>query len=183
MPRIVEHRTATGLAMLAALALPASAGAFVTDGTSAPTPAQIAAAAEPATAFPVRGKHDFGTSETRFGGGRGPEGQDILSDCGTPVVAAHEGKVTVARWHAAAGNFAVVEGPGGRALVYMHLLAPARVKVGDRVAAGDRIGRVGQTGRASTCHLHFEQWTAPGWYEGGRPVDPAPLLRELAHAG
>ena len=134
----------------------------------------------PAQAFPVRGKHDLGTHENGFGGGRGHEGQDILTECGTPVVAARAGVVAVARWHDAAGNFAVVEGRDGRAQVYMHLLAPARAAPGDRVEAGARIGRVGQTGRASTCHLHFEQWTAPGWYEGGRPVDPAPLLRELA---
>jgi murein DD-endopeptidase MepM/ murein hydrolase activator NlpD len=36
---------------------------------------------------------------------------------------------------------------------------------------------VGETGRASGCHLHFELWTAPGWYKGGRAVDPLPTLR------
>lgn len=61
----------------------------------------------------------------------------------------------------------------------MHLRSPARVAAGDRVDTGHRIGVVGQTGRASTCHLHFELWTAPGWYEGGEPVDPRPLLRRL----
>ena len=175
---------ATGLVLLAALTLPAPAVGFVADGPPVPSPAQTAAgpvdAHSPAQAFPVRGKHDLGTQENAFGGGRGHEGQDILTECGTPVVAARAGVVAVARWHDAAGNFAVVEGRDGRAQVYMHLLAPARVAPGDRVEAGARIGRVGQTGRASTCHLHFEQWTAPGWYEGGRPVDPAPLLRELA---
>ncbi len=177
MHRIVRHRPA-GLALLAALTLPAPAGAYVIDGMPAPSPAQLAAASPPA--FPVRGDYDLGTHENRFGGGRAHEGQDILTDCGTPVIAAREGRVAVARWHDAAGNFAVIETRSGRAHVYMHLLAPARVAVGDRIEAGARIGRVGQTGRASTCHLHFEQWTAPGWYEGGRPVDPAPLLRELA---
>jgi murein DD-endopeptidase MepM/ murein hydrolase activator NlpD len=95
------------------------------------------------------------------------------------VVIAKAGKVTVAKWHAAAGNFAVVETGSGTNHVYMHLRSPARVEVGDHVGAGQRIGVVGQTGRATTCHLHFELWTAPGWYEGGRPVDPAPLLRRL----
>ena len=65
----------------------------------------------------------------------------------------------------------------------MHLRSPARVTPGDRVEVGDRIGVVGQTGRATTCHLHFELWTAPGWYEGGEPVDPEPLLRRLASDG
>ena len=171
-------------AALVTLALPTAAGAVVADGSSALSLRQIALAAAaadpPASAFPVRGKYDLGTLENGFGGGRGHQGQDILTACGTPVVAARAGKVTVARWHDAAGNFAVVESRDGSNQVYMHLVAPARVAPGDRVEAGTRIGRVGQTGRASTCHLHFEQWTRPGWYEGGTPVDPAPLLRRLA---
>jgi murein DD-endopeptidase MepM/ murein hydrolase activator NlpD len=31
-------------------------------------------------------------------------------------------------------------------------------------------------GRASGCHLHFEMWTAPGWYQGGDVFDPLPEL-------
>ena len=187
MSRIVRSSAPfAGLASLLALALPAAAGAYATGGTTAPTRAQIDALARAAgtlpPAFPVAGKHDFGTSENGFGGGRGHQGQDLLAACGTPVVAARAGKVTVAKWHAAAGNFAVVETEIGTNHVYMHLRGPARVDAGDRVEPGDRIGVVGQTGRASTCHLHFELWTAPGWYEGGEPVDPEPLLHRLASA-
>jgi murein DD-endopeptidase MepM/ murein hydrolase activator NlpD len=188
MSRILRSIAPTvGLVAVLALALPAAAGAFAADGTIAPTRAQIEALARAAgvgaPVFPVAGKYDFGTSENGFGGGRGHQGQDLLAACGTPVVAAKAGEVTVARWHAAAGNFAVVEAHDGTNHVYMHLLRPARVAVGDRVDADDRIGVVGQTGRASTCHLHFELWTAPGWYEGGAPVDPEPLLRRLAGGG
>ena len=152
------------------------------DDRAEPRPARRARAGgrRPGEAVPVAGKSDFGTAENGFGGGRGHEGQDLLARCGTPVVAAKAGKVTVARWHGAAGNFAVVESEDGRNQVYMHLMRPARLSAGDRVDAGDRIGVVGQTGRASTCHLHFELWTSPGWYAGGVPVDPAPFLRELA---
>jgi murein DD-endopeptidase MepM/ murein hydrolase activator NlpD len=36
---------------------------------------------------------------------------------------------------------------------------------------------VGDTGNASGCHLHFELWSAPGWYAGGEPFDPLPRLQ------
>ena len=44
------------------------------------------------------------------------------------------------------------------------------------VYTGQRIGSVGQTGNANGCHLHFELWNAPGWYEGGAAFDPLPAL-------
>jgi murein DD-endopeptidase MepM/ murein hydrolase activator NlpD len=64
----------------------------------------------------------------------------------------------------------------------MHLLKPATVVEGARVAAGQQIGQVDQTGRATACHLHFELWTSPGWYRGGTAIDPLPTLESLAHA-
>lgn len=59
----------------------------------------------------------------------------------------------------------------------LHMKAPALVRVGQTVRTGDPIGLVGETGRASGCHLHFELWTSPGWYAGGSPIDPLPTLR------
>jgi len=129
------------------------------------------------SAFPVQGQHDFGTEINRFGGGRNHKGQDIFADCGTPVVAALPGKVTMAKWEDAAGNFAVVKAADGTSQVYMHMLRPATVSRGDTVTAGQPIGRVGETGRATGCHLHFELWTAPGWYTGGEAIDPLPALK------
>jgi len=60
---------------------------------------------------------------------------------------------------------------------YMHLRDPALVTKGARVATGRLIGYVGDTGDAVGCHLHFEEWAAPGWYTGGRPFDPLPDLQ------
>ena len=129
--------------------------------------------------FPIRGRHDLGQSETNnFGGGRGHQGQDMFARCGTRVATARGGKVQYAGFHSAAGYYVVVDADStGIDHVYMHLRSPALVRTGERVFTGQKIGDVGATGRATGCHLHFEMWTAPGWYEGGRPFDPLPSLR------
>jgi murein DD-endopeptidase MepM/ murein hydrolase activator NlpD len=137
-------------------------------------------AAEPsAGVFPIRGRHEYGTGTNRFGGGRGHEGQDVFAACGTKLVAALSGIVKMAKWQDRAGNYVVIEAADGTAQAYMHLQQPALVFKGDAVQAGQPIGLVGDTGRATGCHLHFELWTAPGWYEGGSPIDPLPLLQRL----
>ena len=58
----------------------------------------------------------------------------------------------------------------GHDYVYMHLQRARRAKEGERVRTGEQIGRVGDTGNASGCHLHFELWSKPGWYEGGHAM-------------
>ncbi len=128
--------------------------------------------------FPIRGRHDLGQSDTNnFGGGRGHQGQDMFARCGTKLALARGGKVQYAGYHAAAGNYVVLDAAGTRIdHVYMHMRKPPLVRTGDRVFTGQKIGEVGDTGRATGCHLHFEMWTAPGWYEGGRPFDPLPSL-------
>ena len=129
--------------------------------------------------FPIKGRHDLGQSESNgFGGGRGHQGQDMFARCGTPVRAAQGGTVRFAGYHSAAGNYVVIRGTGsGEDYVYMHLRDAAEPAVGDKVATAERIGAVGATGRASGCHLHFELWSAPGWYRGGSAYDPLPKLR------
>ena len=129
--------------------------------------------------FPIRGKHNLGYTDTNnFGGGRGHKGQDMFAKCGTPLAAARGGRVQVAGYHSAAGYYAVIDGRGtGRDYVYMHMLGPAKVSTGKRVRTGQLIGQVGESGRATGCHLHFELWSAPGWYEGGQAYDPLPSLK------
>ena len=129
--------------------------------------------------FPIRGPHDLGqTATNNFGGGRNHQGQDMFAACGTPLAAVTPAKVMYAGYHSAAGNYAVLQRADGRSYAYMHMRDPALVKTGDRVYTGERLGYVGETGRATGCHLHFELWTAPGWYEGGKAIDPLPLLRK-----
>lgn len=129
--------------------------------------------------FPIRGNHDLGQGAANgFGGARGHKGQDMFARCGTPLVAARGGTVEVAGYHSAAGNYVVISGQGtAKDYVYMHMLTTPLVRTGQRVLTGQRIGVVGETGRAQGCHLHFELWSAPGWYKGGSAADPLPLLR------
>ena len=128
--------------------------------------------------YPLVGAHEYGTGAGAFGGGRGHQGQDIFAACDTPVVAARGGKVAFKQFHARAGHYIVIDGAGtGVDYAYMHLRDAALVDTGDRVRTGQLVGYVGMTGRASDCHLHFETWTAPGWYQGGAPLDPLPALQ------
>ena len=137
-----------------------------------------------ATAFPVKGAYDYGTDVNRFGAvsGRNHKGQDVFAKCGTPLVAGLAGRVTIAKWQDAAGNYVVIKADDGTSQAYMHMQKPAIVTKGQRVEAGEQLGLVGDTGRATGCHLHFELWTAPGWYEGGEAIDPLPALKRWARA-
>lgn len=130
--------------------------------------------------FPIAGKHDFGGAGASFGSGRAGhshQGHDVFASCGTPLVAARGGRVQVSKYHSAAGNHVVISTADGTDYVYMHLAEPSPFSVGDSVATGQRIGSVGDSGNARGCHLHFELWSAPGYYEGGRPFDPFPALK------
>lgn len=132
-------------------------------------------------AFPVLGPHDYGGHGAGFGAGRSGhthQGHDVMAKCGAPLVAARGGRVRYSGFHAAAGNYLVIDGRGtGFDMAYMHLLQPSPLKAGAIVRTGQPIGLVGSTGSSTACHLHFEIWTAPGWYEGGSPIDPLPYLK------
>ena len=135
-----------------------------------------------AHAFPVPGPHTFGGADARFGAprsGHTHQGQDVPASCGQKLVAFETGVVKVNAFQAGgAGYYVVVHGSlTGTDGVYMHLQAPSPIAVGTGVPAGKVIGKVGDTGDAQGCHLHFERWSAPGWYVGGAPFDPLPELQ------
>jgi len=126
--------------------------------------------------FPIPTAHEFGAAAGRFGAGRSGhthQGQDVTSACGTPLLAARGGWVQYNRWDDGGGNYLVIDGKGTpNDFVYMHLAEASPLPEGSEVRTGQPIGLVGDTGDASGCHLHFEIWSAPGWYEGGSPFDP-----------
>jgi murein DD-endopeptidase MepM/ murein hydrolase activator NlpD len=171
----MQRRIAGLAAAVGLLAFPTSALSLVATEVAPQLPPE-----PPATAFPVHGSYDMGTAVNGFGGGRGHDGQDIFADCGTPVVAARAGKVVEVDSGGAEGHYVVVATNDGRQHAYLHLLHPRSAERGERVDAGKRIGSVGQTGNAQGCHLHFEQWTAPGRFTGGRALDPRAALDRWA---
>jgi murein DD-endopeptidase MepM/ murein hydrolase activator NlpD len=133
-------------------------------------------------AFPVLGPHEFGMGAGRFGAprsGHTHQGQDVMAACGTPLVAARGGTVQYAGYEGNAGNYIVIDGRGTPDdFMYAHLAEPSPLHTGETVRTGQPIGIVGETGDAVGCHLHFEMWGAPGWYEGGSPFDPLPYLQK-----
>src|SRR5512132_3857538 len=115
--------------------------------------------------YPLNGPHNYGNlAVTGFGMKRADgsvhTGQDIIANCGTPIIAAHEGIVKSAAYSDGYGNYVVLGGLGTRFdFVYGHMKGRSRVRAGRPVKAGQRIGSVGHTGTDSgVCHLHFELW-------------------------
>lgn len=102
--------------------------------------------------------------------GRAHEGIDLPAPTGTPVLAAADGEVVyVGNGIQGYGNLIVLQHPGDMLTVYAHNSA-LYVSGGQAVRAGERIAAVGQTGRASGPHLHFEV------RQGQIPRDPVPYL-------
>jgi murein DD-endopeptidase MepM/ murein hydrolase activator NlpD len=132
--------------------------------------------------FPVQGVYDLGGDDARFGAGRRGhvhQGQDIAAAEGTPIVSPVAG---IVHWRAyqkaGAGHYVVVRGDDGRDYVFMHMQDDSVVvEKGRRVAAGERLGNVGDTGDSHGAHLHFEIWP-DGWFANAdsHPIDPLPEL-------
>jgi murein DD-endopeptidase MepM/ murein hydrolase activator NlpD len=122
--------------------------------------------------FPVRAGHTYGDGYGAPRSGHTHQGQDISAKCGKRIVAVRGGRIQYRGYQASgAGYYVVVDGKStGHDYVYMHLRPHGLPKRGQKVRTGEPIGTVGETGNASGCHLHFEMWTKPGWYEGGRAM-------------
>ena len=115
--------------------------------------------------YPMKG----GKVISSFGGKRRHAGTDIKTKAGDPIYAAFEGKVVRSGTHYGYGLCIVIRHANGLETLYSHQKKNL-VKVGDWVKAGDQIGIVGRTGRASTEHCHFEVKC------NGRPFDSAKIF-------
>jgi peptidase M23-like protein len=115
----------------------------------------------------------FGTRSVFNGQPRNAHGgADFLSPAGTPILSPNTGRVVVARALYFSGNTVVIDHGLGVFSTLAHLSA-FDVHEGDRVAAGDRVGRVGATGRVTGPHLHWAVRV------GGARVDPLSVLEVL----
>jgi murein DD-endopeptidase MepM/ murein hydrolase activator NlpD len=129
---------------------------------------------------PLEGKPDYGTAENAFGASRSGHahaGHDVFAPVGTPLVAVSQGVVAETGSDGEQGNYLYLyDEERNRTYVYMHMIAPANVKTGERVDAGERVGGLGCTGSCFGDHLHFEVRAGKGI--AGEPRDPLPLLKQ-----
>jgi murein DD-endopeptidase MepM/ murein hydrolase activator NlpD len=130
------------------------------------------------------------TSGFRTASRPGHNGVDMPADYGTSIHAAADGIVITAACDGdstgrrcaregspstpGCGWYVKIEHAGGIVTMYCHMWERPPVVVGDRVAAGQKIGVVGSTGRSSGPHLHFEVHDP----RAGGPVDPVVFMRD-----
>ena len=113
---------------------------------------------------------NFGRRRVFNGEPRAPHtGEDLRASLGTSVYAPQSGKVVLAKNLFFAGNTVIVDHGLGLYTFFAHLSAFS-VKEGDLVKIGQRLGRVGATGRVTGAHLH---WSAR---LGNSRFDPLQLL-------
>jgi peptidoglycan LD-endopeptidase LytH len=108
-------------------------------------------------------------------GGRSHSGTDLLAAKGTPLVAIEAGVIWSPGWHSAGGLGLYIKADSGDTWYYAHLDAYVSGLVGGlRVEVGQLVGYVGDTGNASTPHLHL------GWQPGGGSYqNPYPVVAAL----
>lgn len=103
--------------------------------------------------------------DPKTGGRRMHSGVDFAAGLGTPLYATADGVVVHAGWQSGYGRLVKIQHEFGIETRYAHL-SKLRVKVGQRVSRGQRIGDMGASGRVTGVHLHYEVRV------GGKAVNP-----------
>src|SRR5262252_4320626 len=109
---------------------------------------------------------------------RAHQGVDYAAPIGTPIRAAGDGKVIFRGVQGGYGNVIILQHGGNISTLYGHMSKFGNAKVGARVAQGEVIGYVGQSGLATGPHLHYE-YRVNGVHRNPRtvplpPADPVP---------
>ncbi len=102
--------------------------------------------------------HPLNRSGTRTQGRHGYNAVDIGAPTGTPIIASAAGKVILAKpsgWNGGYGIYTIIKHPNGTQTVYAHMSKNISW-VGQSVVQGQVIGYVGNTGRSTGPHVHFE---------------------------
>lgn len=120
-------------------------------------------------AVPLKDPFRF-TSGFGYRWGRLHAGTDFAAPHGTPIYATADGVVTFAGWSSSYGRLVKIQHEFGIETRYAHQ-SKLRVKVGQRVSRGQRIGDMGNTGRSTGTHLHYEVRV------GGKPVNPMTFIK------
>lgn len=99
----------------------------------------------------------FGVRRNPFGGSsvEGHKGLDFRGEIGSPIKSTAKGKVIFAGVKGGYGKCVIVQHENNLQTLYAHLSA-IDVKEGEKVALGDRVGKLGNTGRSTGPHLHYE---------------------------
>lgn len=119
--------------------------------------------------MPVKAGFRF-TSGYGMRWGRMHNGTDFAAPIGTPIYAPADGVVTFAGWSSGYGRLVKIRHAFGIETRYAHQ-SRIRVEVGQRVSRGDRIGDIGNSGRSTGPHLHYEIRV------GGSAVNPMTYIR------
>jgi murein DD-endopeptidase MepM/ murein hydrolase activator NlpD len=109
-------------------------------------------------AYPGYFVHPLNGLGTKTQGLHGYNGIDIGATKGTPVIAAASGTVVVSRqpgWNGGYGAYVVLQHDNGTQTLYAHL-SQNFASLGSRLSQGAEIGAVGNTGKSTGSHLHFE---------------------------
>ena len=127
--------------------------------------------ASPITSNAVRWTSSFGRRNDPLGAGsRMHEGTDIAGPYGTAIFATADGTVIHAGWQNGYGRLIKIQHAFGVETRYAHL-SQIRVEVGQKVSRGDRIGDMGNSGRSTGTHLHYEVRL------GGTAVNPMTFIK------